>query len=234
MDNIKKWLNQCAAIAYDKPKVRETIIQYNHLLTQITAYNMEDNNSLVEEITSNNDYLRNAILICSLRNEIIKKAIMGPIKQALENIQKIAQDRINPLKVEFKPDDDFGEKSEKIDWSFSYVITDGKHTVNLKYIFDRWGLNGLYYGILKQDTSREIPLEQPIFNNQNEIWSWGWEWMPFKYQSWNGEDLYNLIGELTGNAFESSDFYKIIVDSIQKASELLKMDSDNLNKDAIS
>ena len=87
-NNIRMWLKKCASIAYDKPKVRETIIQYNHLLDQITTSNMEDKNLLVEEIASNNDYLKNAVLLCSLQNEIIKKAIMGPIRQALENIQK--------------------------------------------------------------------------------------------------------------------------------------------------
>lgn len=48
---IRRWLEHCAAIAYDKPKVRETIIQYNHLMTQITSYNMNEQNSIVQEIS---------------------------------------------------------------------------------------------------------------------------------------------------------------------------------------
>lgn len=222
-NDIKIWLKKCASIAYDKPKVRETIIQYNHLLHQITAYNMENKNSLVEEIASNNDYLKNAVLLCSLQSEIIKKAIMGPIRQVLENIQKIAQDRISPLTVEFKPDNDFGEKGGKIDFGFSYIITDGNHTVNLRYTFDHWGLNDLYYGISELHTSREIQLKQPIFKNQTDTWSWGFEWMPDKYRYWNGNNLYNILEELTSSTSESSEFYKIIINSIERAAELFKI-----------
>lgn len=222
-NNIRMWLNECASIAYDKPKVRETIIQYNHLLDQITTSNMEDKNILVEEIASNNDYLKNAVLLCSLQNEIIKKAILGPIRHALENIQKIAQERISPLTVEFNLDKEFGEKGGKIDIGFGYIITDGSHTVNLRYTFDRWGLNDLYYGISEINTSREIQLKQPIFNNQADNWHWGWECMPDKYRYWNGKNLYDIIEELTNGSFESSEFYKTIINSIVRASELFKI-----------
>lgn len=85
--NIIKWLEQCASFAYDKPKVRETIIQYKHLLTQITEYSMNENNKIVEEIASQDEYLKNAILICSYQNDIIKKAISGPITKALEYLE---------------------------------------------------------------------------------------------------------------------------------------------------
>lgn len=63
--NIIKWLEHCASIAYDKPKVRETIIQYKHLLTQITEYSMNEYDKIVEEIASQDEFLKNAILICS-------------------------------------------------------------------------------------------------------------------------------------------------------------------------
>lgn len=222
-NDIRVWLKKCASIAYDKPKVRETIIQYSHLLTQITTYNMENTNLLVEEIASNNDYLKNAILVCSLQNEIIKKAIAGPIKQALENIAQIAQNRISPLTVELKLDDTFYERGGKIDIGFSYIITDGNHTVNLKYTFDHWGLNDLYYGISEINTSREIQLKQPIFNNQTDTWHWGREWMPDKYRCWNEKSLYDLIEELTSTTVTSSEFYNTIINSIQKAAELFKI-----------
>ena len=224
--NIRKWLNRCAAIAYDKPKVRETIIQYNHLITQITAYNMDTEN-LIVEIASDKEYLKSAILICSQQNEIIKRAILGPVTEALRKIGKIAEDKIqikNPLlklKVEFKPDKGLGEKNGKLDWGFGYLITDGKHTVNLRYTFDKWGLTDLHYGISQEGTGREIPVE-PIFGNQSETSPWGWEW--FKYRNWNGEDLYRIIDELTGDwtKVESSDFCRSVVDSIQKSTDLFK------------
>ena len=119
--DILKWLEHCAAIAYDKPKVRETIIQYKHLLTQITVYYMNEKNQIVEEIASKNEYLKNAILICSYQNDIIKKAISGPITKALEYIKEIAKEKTK-LEISFVSNE-FYEKSGKLDWGFSYYIT---------------------------------------------------------------------------------------------------------------
>ena len=220
-NNIRMWLKKCASIAYDKPKVRETIIQYNHLLDQITTSNMEDKNLLVEEIASNNDYLKNAVLLCSLQNEIIKKAIMGPIRQALENIQKIAQDRISPLTVEFEYSS-FNENGGKLDWGFNYIIKEADKIVRLAYVFEA-GLKTIYYGIPNQGTSHEFLVKQPVFRNKNEIWVLGWELMPNKYQNWNGGNLYNILEELTSGTFGSSEFYKTIINSIERASELFNI-----------
>lgn len=108
--NIIKWLEQCASFAYDKPKVRETIIQYKHLLTQITEYSMNENNKIVEEIASQDEYLKNAILICSYQNDIIKKAISGPITKALEYIKEMAKEKTK-LEINFMSNE-FNEKVE--------------------------------------------------------------------------------------------------------------------------
>lgn len=216
--NIIKWLELCASIAYDKPKVRETIIQYKHLLTQITEYSMNENNKIVEEIASQDEYLKNAILICSYQNDIIKKAILGPIAKALECIKEIAKEKTK-LEISFMSNE-FNEKSGKLDWGFSYYITKNQKTIRLCYIFDNYGLINLYYGILKDGTSQSID-EKPIFKYSNENWPWGWDWVWDKYNNWSGESLYNIIDELSNNTYDSSPFCKIILDSILKSSQLL-------------
>lgn len=216
--HIRKWLEHCAAIAYDKPKVRETIIQYNHLLTQITAYYMNEKNPIVEEIASKEDYLKNAILICSYQNDIIKKAISGPITKALEHIREMAEQKTQ-LNIKFKSNE-FTERSGKLDWGFSYFITNNQKTVKVVYIFDKWGLIDLYYGISKDNISSGVPIT-PIFNNPSDNWPWGWEWAPDKYNTWNGENLYHIIDELTSQPYESSEFCKNILNVIVKSSKLL-------------
>lgn len=216
--DILKWLEHCAAIAYDKPKVRETIIQYKHLLTQITVYYMNEKNQIVEEIASKNEYLKNAILICSYQNDIIKKAISGPITKALEYIKEIAKEKTK-LEISFVSNE-FYEKSGKLDWGFSYYITKNQKTIRLSYIFDNWGLMNLYYGIFKDGTSQGIAVTS-IFKNSNENWPWGWDWVSDKYKNWSGESLYNIIDELSDNTYDSSSFCKIILDSILKSSQLL-------------
>ena len=216
--DILKWLEHCAAIAYDKPKVRETIIQYRNLLTQITAYYMNEKNPIVDEITSSEANLKNAVLICSYQNDIIKKAISGPILKALEYIRKAAEQQTQ-LTIELKSND-FTEKSGKLDWSFSYFIINDNKKVRLSYIFDNWGLTNLYYGIHKDGTIG-IAVKS-IFNSTNENWPWGWEWASGKYINWNGESLYRILDELSNNDCKSSEFCKNILDNILKASKLLK------------
>lgn len=216
--DIIKWLEHCAAIAYDKPKVRETIIQYKHLLTQITEYYMEEKNQIIEEIISNEEFLKNAVLICSYQNDFIKAAISGPITKALEGVREMAEGETK-LKITFNADG-FEVDKGKLDWKFSYYITNGKETVRLSYIFDNWGLKNLYYGIQKDGTSHGIAVT-PIFNNVDENWPWGWEWVSDKYNSWNGESLYDIIEEFSDKTYKSSAFCMNILESIIKASVLL-------------
>lgn len=216
--NIIKWLEQCASFAYDKPKVRETIIQYKHLLTQITEYSMNENNKIVEEIASQDEYLKNAILICSYQNDIIKKAISGPITKALEYIKEMAKEKTK-LEINFMSNE-FNEKGGKLDWGFSYFITKNQKTIRLCYIFDNWGLINLYYGILKDGTSHDIAVK-PIFKYSNENWPWGWDWVLDKYNNWSGESLYNIIDELSNSTYDSSPFCKTILDSILNSLQLL-------------
>lgn len=216
--NIIKWLEQCASFAYDKPKVRETIIQYKHLLTQITEYSDYENNKIVEEIASQDEYLKNAILICSYQNDIIKKAISGPITKALEYIKEMAKEKTK-LEINFMSNE-FNEKGGKLDWGFSYFITKNQKTIRLCYIFDNWGLINLYYGILKDGTSHDIAVK-PIFKYSNENWPWGWDWVLDKYNNWSGESLYNIIDELSNSTYDSSPFCKTILDSILNSLQLL-------------
>lgn len=216
--NIIKWLEQCASFAYDKPKVRETIIQYKHLLTQITEYSMNENNKIVEEIASQDEYLKNAILICSYQNDIIKKAISGPITKALEYIKEMAKEKTK-LEINFMSNE-FNEKGGRLDWGFSYFITKNQKTIRLCYIFDNWGLINLYYGILKDGTSHDIAVK-PIFKYSNENWPWGWDWVLDKYNNWSGESLYNIIDELSNSTYDSSPFCKTILDSILNSLQLL-------------
>lgn len=216
--DILKWLEGCAALAYDKPKVRETIIQYHHLLTQITAYYMNEENPIVEEIASQEDYLKNAILICSYQNEIIKKAISGPVVKALEYVKVIAEQE---TKLNINLDvNDFAEKGGKLDWGFSYLLVKDQKAVKLSYIFETWGLMNLYYGI-KTEGTRLGGAEAPVFKYTSANWNWGWEWAPDKYNNWSGVNLYYIIDELTDKTYSSSAFCNFILDSILKASKLL-------------
>lgn len=217
---IRRWLEHCAAIAYDKPKVRETIIQYNHLITQITSYNMNEQNSIVQEISKNQDYLKNALLICSYQDELMKKAIAGPIQKALVEIGKIAEERISPLKVKFIPDEMYLYRS-KLNWGFCYQLSDNVNRVMLRYMSDSALLN-MYFGITREGTSQGIDVYPIFFGDSSEYWPWGCDYMSDEYRNWNGETLYCILDELANGSYNDSNFCKGILDNIIKSSSLLK------------
>ena len=56
-NHIITWLQSCAQVAFDKPKVRETIIQYIDLLKQITEYTMVKNDDIVNIVASSEENL---------------------------------------------------------------------------------------------------------------------------------------------------------------------------------
>lgn len=63
--DIIPWLTQCAQIAFDKPKVREVIIQYINLLNQITDYHMHTTNNIVKTIIETDENLIGGLQICA-------------------------------------------------------------------------------------------------------------------------------------------------------------------------
>ena len=222
-NHIMTWLHSCAQIAFDKPKVRESIIQYIDLLKQITGNTMNKNADIVNIVASSEENLISGLQICARRNEIVKYAVMRPITNFLKEITKRAgaEPEMNHVQVKFIPNDDFNTRGERIDWGFSFFISskDGKKVVKLIYIFEKWDLADLFYGVDASET-HGVPVES-IFQNSNKNWPYGWEWFD-GYLNWDGEGISNILDEIKNNGI-NSDFAKKILNSIIDAAKLCKM-----------
>lgn len=220
-NDIMTWLHSCAQIAFDKPKVRETIIQYIDLLKQITENTMTKSDDIVNIIESSTENLVSGLQICARRNEIVKSAVLGPITTFLKRIAEKAgaEPEMNHVQVEFRPNPDLNTKGVKVDWGFEFLITSSvdKQQVCLKYIFDNWNLVNLYYGIDKAQTSVGIQASN-IFGNRSDDWPWGWKWMKDAYKNW---DCNNICTILEQSKMNDSDFEKEVIMAIKTASKLL-------------
>ncbi len=221
INDIIPWLQSCAQIAFDKPKVRETIIQYIDLLQQITEYSMKEMDDIVKEVSCSEDNHISGLLICSRRNKIIQSALMGPITKVLNEVAQKTESELH-LRVQCIPYNGYDKRGDKIDWNFKFLIStsDGKRQVCLKYIFNSWDLADLYYGIDNVETSG-VPVE-PIFTKTTDYWRYGWEWMPEPFKKWDCENIGEILKQIQINGI-NSDFAKTISETIKRAAELCKM-----------
>lgn len=222
-NHIMTWLHSCAQVAFDKPKVRETIIQYIDLLQQITEYSMKEMDYIVKEVAFSEDNLISGLLICSRRIEIIQSALMGPISEILKEVAEKAGSDLH-LGVQYIPYNSYDKRGGKIDWNFKFLIStsDGKRQVCLKYIFNSWDLTDLYYGIDNDETAGvPVPIK-PIFPKTTEYWRYGWEWMPEPFSRWDCENIGKILKQIKTNGI-NSDFAKKISETIKQAAELCKM-----------
>lgn len=219
--DIIPWLKQCAQIAFDKPKIREILIQYIDLLNQITAYKMDEKNDVVKTVISTYENLISGLRICAQQTDLLEEAILGHIKNELEKIVNLAQTLLPTLHVEFEPYDRFDYRGGKIDWGFSYIISsDHGQMVGLKYIFDNWNLKNLYYGIDQTQTTRDGIANVKVFDEVNDNWPWGWSYMEAGYRDWDCETVSSILEDIHKNGTESN-FVRIIIDSINKAASLI-------------
>jgi hypothetical protein len=89
-NEIKNWIQSCIKAAFNKPLIRETLIQYQFLINELT--NQSNNNKMSQEIRSliNNE---NIELIALLNNEvqIITKELKEQVLNSFKNepIEKI-------------------------------------------------------------------------------------------------------------------------------------------------
>ncbi len=224
INDIIPWLQSCAQIAFDKPKVRETIIQYIDLLQQITDNSMNHIDEIVNEVATDENLIP-GLLICSRKNELVRKAILGPISNILGKVAENAKHILDNLQVEFKPSDII-EPRGKIDWNFKFLISssDGKRQVCLKYTFGNGDLSNLYYGIDCEKTVG-VPLGR-IFSIITDEWPYGWDWVKEEYKTWNCNTICIILEQIKEKGIDS-DFAKEVLETIKKAADYLRQFKSN-------
>ena len=171
--DIIDWLRQCAQLAFDKPRVRETINQYINLLQQLTNQNtMEQNKEQLQLLTENFEQAT-------------------AIEQGMPDVRKHIFQDIFRKQVE--------EQLKKEDAPKVIIVdctSDGYSSYTISFRLDGWTQDKLfrftteggrmYYGICRaaaQEGIRDEKIDTTGYH-RNPWWI-VWKYMPEEYQNWS-------------------------------------------------
>ncbi len=174
--DIIGWLQKCAQLAYDKPRVRETINQYIDLIQQLTNQNtMEQNKEQLIRLLTNKENLEQATAIeqrmPDVRKHIFQDIFRKQVEEQLakENAPKVTiadctSDGYSSYTISFRPD---GWTQDNL---FRFTIEGGK----------------MYYGVCRakmQEGMRDEKIDTTGYH-RNPWWI-VWKWMPEDYRNWS-------------------------------------------------
>lgn len=170
--DIIDWLHKCAQLAFDKPRVRETINQYINLLQQLTNQNtMEQNKEQLQLLTEN---FEQATAVEQSMPDVRKHIFQDIFRKQVEE----------QLKKEDAPKVTIAECTS--DGYSSYTISfriEGWMQENLlKFTTDR---GRMYYGIPRTMEIKDICEKEIADGFYSALWWIVWKWMPEKYQNWS-------------------------------------------------
>lgn len=180
--DIIHWLEECVKIAYNKPLVRETIIQYQSLIKSLTGMNSENETKqeIIKLFATKENYETAALIADNIRG-IKKHLVYSIVKPALA--AKLPQ---NCSLLRF----DYDEGN----WSGIRISVDGWEKARIAFEFEKGGNTYLIYGI-SWPNGRPKSFVLPSFK-KNDHWIWR---DVKKYYNW---DTRTFIDIFNGNVCE--------------------------------
>lgn len=164
--DIIGWLQQCAQLSFDKPRVRETINQYINLLQQLTNQNTMEQKQLIQLLT-NKDNFEQACAIAdtmpAAKQYLVETTLREQLKDDRYEITDCNYDRGNFGGISLRPQG----------W---------EHCI-IKFEFERYnGTTDLCYGILDEHKPFMYVPRQDGYQ-QSGAWL-VWNYIP-KYRYWD-------------------------------------------------
>lgn len=174
-NDIIGWLQQCAQLAFDKPRVRETINQYINLLQQLTNQNtMEQNKEQLIQLLTNKENFEQATAVEQSMPDVRKHIFQDIFRKQVEE----------QLKKEDAPKVTIADCTS--DGYSSYTISfhpNGWTQDNLlKFTTDK---GYMYYGIPRTMEIKDICEKEIADGFHSTSWWIVWKWMPKEYQNWS-------------------------------------------------
>lgn len=171
--DIIGWLQQCAQLAYDKPRVRETINQYIDLIQQLTNQNtMEQNKEQLQLLTEN---FEQATTIEQSMPDVRKHIFQDIFRKQVE--EQLAKEDAPKVTIADCSSDGFA----------SYTISFRMEDRTQENLF-RFTTEGgkMYYGVCRaaaQEGIRDEKIDTTGYH-RNPWWI-VWKYMPEEYQNWS-------------------------------------------------
>lgn len=170
--DIIDWLRKCAQLAFDKPRVRETINQYINLLQQLTNQNtMEQNKEQLQLLTEN---FEQAMAVEQSMPDVRKHIFQDIFRKQVEEQLK----KEDAPKVTIADCTSDGYSS----YTISFRIEGWTQENLLKFTTDR---GRMYYGIPRTMEIKDICDKEIADGFCSTPWWIVWKWMPKDYQNWS-------------------------------------------------
>lgn len=179
--DIIGWLQQCAQLAFDKPRVRETINQYINLLQQLTNQNTMEQKQLIQLLTNKENFEQ----ACAIADT------MPAAKQYMVETllcEQLKDDRYEITDCKYGIGNCDGICLRPQGWKHCYI----------KFEFESsYGTNDLCYGIVDE---QGILKDQPSlegYEEKTDLWP-VWRYMS-QYRYWNNDTFLKIYsGEVAG------------------------------------
>lgn len=162
---------------------------------------------ILHEISFNQNLMKEALSVISLKNEIIEEVLRGPISEALKRVGKKVEKLHPSLQIDFHGFSYFEHPC--LIRHFRYRISSKKRVLWLTYEFDNEGDFAIYYDFLEE------PYD--TYPCRGKEWVWGTGWLPEEYRDWNERTPCLIMDELTNNIIEDSCFCNLIFDNLMMA-----------------
>lgn len=181
-DHILEWLFQCVGIAYNKPLVRETLIQYIEIIKKLTHQDMDTNFSeeVVGAVLDNIDAAWAIIANQEqIKNAFCKKNIFTPLKKLAE------EKHLSYVEWNNQPEEDNSIFLQKEGWTGWIVMKSWSKSL--------W--EGMVIGIsFKKQTNIQEKLQ--CMSNADESggwWPYGQTPLPVEIRHWTAFETFGNV-----------------------------------------
>lgn len=170
--DIIGWLHKCAQLAFDKPRVRETINQYINLLQQLTNQNtMEQNKEQLQLLTEN---FEQATTIEQSMPDVRKHIFQDIFRKQVE--EQLAKEDAPKVTIADCTSDGYSS------YTISFHLNGWTQDNLLKFTTDR---GRMYYGIPRTMEIKDICDKEIADGFYSTPWWIVWKYMPEEYQNWS-------------------------------------------------
>ena len=182
--DILHWLEECVKIAYNKPLVRETIIQYQSLIKTLTGMNSENETKqeIIKLFATKENYETAALIADNIRE--IKKHLVYSIVEP--EIKSKLPKKCSLLRFDY----------DKGNWSSIIIGVEGWEKARIAFEFEKGGNTSLVYGI-HWPNGRPNTFELSSFR-KNDKWIWR---DVKKYNDWDTRTIMDIFDGKVSNMF---------------------------------
>ena len=178
---ILSWLEDCIGAVYDKPFLRESMMQYKNLILQLTGKDMDKTieKDLVAEMLRSPDGVASIIKAYPAWERcILEESLFNPLKKSAEE-----------RGLDFRVSDSFWTKST---WgSFEFIIMP---KLRIVFQYEKQGRYSFYYGIVDERPDRREKKPLPGLQEGNDNWRYGWHYFDM-HRNWTIDDIVEISND---------------------------------------